>query len=240
MKSLWLIIPAFRRYDVSAVSFPQLARCLEELPHLGVTGRAIVIGDDRNLDLAAQHGFDTLRQTNDPLARKWNDGYEYAAEHGADYFVPCGTDDWLDPNYLANLPTRDTQIKASRWATSVREDGRKLLQFRVDYDGGDGIRIIPRKLLERCRFRPAEEHRKRAIDTSVWRTLQRTTAGFEFVYAEDPLNIVQFQSVTPQLNQYAALKKRFRNRELDRPFDVLRSRYPADLVALAEEMYLNR
>lgn len=239
MPSLWLIVPAYRRYDVTKLAFPQLARCLDALEGFGITGRAIVVGDDANLDTARKYGFHTLRQVNDPLARKWNDGYQYAAEHDADYFVPCGTDDWLDPAYLAQLPA-DNQIRASRWATSIREDGRKLLQFHVDYEGGDGIRIIPRRLLEGCRFRPAEEHRRRAIDTSVWRTLQRTARGFHFVYSDDPLNIVQFQSVAPQLNAYDALKKRFRNRELDAPFDILRSRYPADLVAQAEERYRSR
>lgn len=237
MKSLWLIIPAWRRYDVTRVSFPQLQDCLETLAIVhGIDANAVVVGDDDNLDLADQYGFDTVRQVNQPLARKWNDGYEYAANQGADFFVPCGTDDWLDPGYLAQLPA-DTEIRASRWATSIREDGRRLLQFNVDYEGGDGIRIIPRKLLEPCRFRPAEEHRERAIDTSVWRTLQRTTRGFRFVYSVDPLNIVQFQSVAPQLNQYQALKNRFAHRELDNPWEILRGRYPDDLVAWAERRY---
>jgi hypothetical protein len=235
MRSLWLIVPAFRRYSVTAVSFPQLRRSLEALEGWDIAGHCVIIGDDRNINLAREHGFHTVRQVNQPLARKWNDGYQYAAQHGADYFVPCGTDDWLDPAYLAQLPG-DNEVRASRWATSIREDGRKALQFFVDYEGGDGIRIIPRKLLEPCRFRPAEEHRQRAIDTSVWRTLRRTTR-FQFVYSTDPLNIVQFQSETPQLNTYAALRKRFKHHELDDPFALLRTRYPDDLVTLAEGMY---
>ena len=240
MPSLWLIIPAWGRYEVTQIAFPQLADCCDTLTAVhGIDAHAVVIGNDENLAYARQHGFDTIEQTNQPLARKWNDGYQHAAEHGADFFVPCGTDDWLDPAYLAQLP-EGRQIRATRWATSIREDGRKLLQFFVDYEGGDGIRIIPRVLLEGCRFRPADDYRERAIDTSVWRTMKRTAPGFSFVYSTAPLNVVQFQSVEPQLNAYQALKTRFRHEELDAPFDVLRSRYPAEFVSAAEEMYRAR
>jgi glycosyltransferase involved in cell wall biosynthesis len=237
LQSLWLVIPAYRRYDVTKIAFPQLRRCLNELhDRHGIDGQAVVIADDANIDLAHEHRFHALRQRNQPLGRKWNDGYEYAAEHGADFFVPCGTDDWLDPDYLAEIP-RPNEIRASRWATSIREDGRRMLQFYIDYEGGDGIRIIPRDLLKPTGFRPAEDHRQRAIDTSVWQTLRRKSRGFRFVYSTDPLNIVQFQSTAPQLNAYAALKRRFRHHETERPFDALRERYPDDLVALAERRY---
>lgn len=241
LPSLWLIIPAYRRYDVTRASFPQLRWSLDQLKtRHGIDGHAVVVADDHNLVYATGNGFDTLEAANEPLGRKWNDGYQYAAEHGADYLVPCGTDDWIDPDYLALLPGPN-DIRASRWATAVSEDGRELIHFNVNYTGGDGIRILPRRLLEPCRFRPAEEDRARAIDTSVFRTVTRTCRGFRFVYAiDDPLSIVQFQSHGLQLNPYAALKKRFPHQAHTDVWERLGARYEARFVAAAQRMYAAR
>lgn len=238
--SLWLIIPAFRRYDITRISLPQLRWACDELGRRhAIDATAVVIADDRNLDIAHEHGFARLEKPNQPLGKKWNDGYEFACKNGADYVVPCGTDDWLDPDYLAQLPGART-VRASRESTTVREDGKKLAAIRVDYDGGDGIRIIPTDMLKGCNYRPADDAKERAIDTSIWMTLNRTQRGYEFVYARDPLNIVQFQSRAPQLNTYSMLVKRFEHAEHDNPWEILAGRYPQRFVDAARELYQAR
>lgn len=234
------MIPAYRRYDVTRVSFPGLRWALDQLSqHYAIDGHAVVIGDDENLEIAEAHGFHMLRAPNQPLGRKWNNGYEYACDNGADYVVPCGTDDWLDPAYLAQLPG-ERDVRASRRSTTIREDGRELAYITVGYHGGDGIRIIPTSLLAGCGNRPANDRKERAIDTSVWMTLNRTAPGYEFVYNRDPLAIVQFQSYTPQLNSYRALVDSFAGERHEDVWGILASRYPRPLVDAAKMLYRGR
>ena len=239
MPSLWLIIPAFERYDVTSIAFPQLRWALDSLfQRHGIDGQAVVVADDDNLDIANSYGFATLERLNGPLGRKWNDGYEFAASCGADYLVPCGTDDWIDPDYLAQLPEAN-QIRASRESSVVNEDGTRLATIRIGYEGGDGIRIIPVGLLEACGYRPAQDHKRRAIDTSVWMTLNQTER-YSFVYADDPLSIVEFKSSTNQLNTYDSCAGGFPSVVHDDPWAVLGGRYPGVFVRAAQAMYAER
>lgn len=241
VSSLWLIIPAHGRYDVTTVSFPQLRWALDDLnarrDH-SIEGHAVVVADDDNLDIARANGFDTLERPNGALGRKWNDGYEHACRNGADYVAPCGTDDWLDPDYLAQLPEAN-QVRASRASSVVNETGTRLATITIGYEGGDGIRIIPAALLKACGYRPAQDHKRRAIDTSVWMTLNQTER-YSFVYSVDPLAIVEFKSPANQLNSYDALVCGFPCVEHVDPWAVLRERYPAEFIDAAEAMYRSR
>ena len=237
--SLWLIIPAYERYDVTRVALPEIAWACKELQSRhGIEATALVIADDDNLSIAREYGLQTLRRANSPLGCKWNNGYEYACRNGADYVAPCGTDDWLDPDYLAQLPEWN-QIRASRASSVVNEDGTRLATISIGYEGGDGIRIIPVGLLEACGYRPAADHRERAIDTSVWMTLNRTER-YSFVYSDDPLAIVEFKSPTNQLNSYESCAGGFPSVRHADPWGMLRGRYPGEFVDAAEAMYRSR
>lgn len=234
MPTLALVIPAYRRYEVSAIAFPQLAWACRELgSRYGIDAMGIVVADDDNLDIADAAGLDTLKRPNSPLGRKWNDGYEFAAACGYDYLVPCGSDDWLDPDYLARLPAPD-EIRASRRFTAVREDGQRLLTMTVRYEGGVGLRIMPAGLFTDARHRPCDDEADRAIDKSVIRGLRARGKAFRWVYSDDPLSIVQFQSRKVQLNTYRVLQRAFGDQESADPWGVLRGRFPLRFVDAAE------
>ena len=50
----------------------------------------------------------------------------------------------------------------------VREDGRQIVTAHIDYPGGAGIRIYPAALMKpELGYRPADEDRRRACDTSI-------------------------------------------------------------------------
>ena len=105
------------------------------------------------------------------MARKYNDGLQLACDPSvnprpADYAVPMGSDDWIDYRILLRPPPRDA-VLGFRQVAFVDESGRELTETELRYEGGVGIRVYPRQLLEPSGYRPADEDRKRACDTSI-------------------------------------------------------------------------
>lgn len=208
MKGLWFLVPAHGRVALTEVCLRQLARTCQTLTENGLQASAVVVADDENLETAKALGFGTVKRQNTPLGRKWNDAFHLAGLAGVDYFVPMGSDDWIDANLLltGELPG-PAEIRCCHQSTVVSEDRTRLarLRFPPTYEGGDGIRIYPRGLLEPLGFRPADEDRPRAIDTNI---LMRVTQSLgrrpRLVYHDlHALQIVDFKSET-QLNSYDA------------------------------------
>lgn len=235
---LWFVVPAHGRVELARVCLRQLARTCEALaPEIDAT--AVVIADDENLETAQDLGFATVRRDNRALGRKWNDGYQLACDprynpEPADYVVPCGSDDWVDPAIFRQLPRPD-RIVAFRQIAVVNEERTRISRLRVGYNGGAGIRIIPRQLIERVGYRPAEEDRKRAIDTSTLAGFYRVLGRQPTVdYADvHPLQIVDWKSAGEQLNTYAMLRGYRRGEESPDPFGELAGVYPVEAI---EEM----
>ena len=127
-----------------------------------------MIADDENLDTAAELGF-----ANHPTATtafwpaKYNDGLQLACDPSvnprpADYAVPMGSDDWLDYRILLRLPPRDA-VLCFRQVAFVSEDGRTLTETVLRYEGGVGIRVYPRQLLEPSGYRPGGRGSKASL-----------------------------------------------------------------------------
>ena len=242
MKKLAFIVPAFRRFDLTRACLTQLRRTCVALGNEQIQATAVVIGDDANLDVAELLGFATVRQDNQPLGRKWNDGIEYATAYlGCDYVVPFGTDNWIDPDLAVWLPPDDS-ILAHRQCTLVHESGEKMVALNVSYDGGDGIRCLPAPLLEVLNFRPCDEDRARATDTSMRdRLARRLGKRPRFVYVDlHPLQIVSFQSPEQQLNGYEELKGAFGTFERTDPWVQLAKVYSDQAVAEVREVFARR
>lgn len=245
MRSLWFIVPAHGRVEVAAVCLRQLRRTCDTLTENGILASAVVIADDDNLGVARDLGFATVERENRPLGRKWNDGYELAGAAGVDYVVPFGSDDWIDPRAILAAPLPGPrEVRCFLRSAVVREDGRRLARLHVLYgsgDGlqGDGVRIIPTSLLEPCGFRPAEEDRDRAIDTSVWRTLARLGAPPRYTYFDlHPLQVIDWKSGGGwQLNSYADCLRFCEGPELHDPFVAVAEFYPDESVEEMRALY---
>lgn len=244
MTSLWFIVPAHGRHDIARVCLKQLRRACDALTWGGIRSTAVIVADDDNLNIAHELGFHGYEQTNEPLGRKWNDGYELACrEGGADFVVPFGSDDWIDPRAILELPLPGPkEIRCFRRTAVVSEDGARMVRLNISYDGGDGVRIIPASLLEPLGYRPAEEDRARAIDTSVWNQLRAVYEPADrprFVYADlHPLQIVDFKSSGNQLNPYDGCRRSFMvGDEILEPWPVLAEHYPAEAVAEMQALY---
>lgn len=241
MPDLWFVVPAYSRVELTRLCLTKLKGTCAELEQLGITAQAVVVADDENLDTARELGFWAVEQENVPLGRKFNDGIQLACEQGADYVVPFGTDNWIDARILLDLPEGQTVVCRTRSAF-VREDGRKLGKIRVTYKGGDGIRTFPTSLFAAVGNRPAADHAKRAVDTSIAERLRRFTGWNRQFRAGDvhDMQIIGFQSPDVQLNTYGGLMNAFGVEELDDPWAELAKVYDPGAVDEMRRFYETR
>lgn len=238
MPSLWFVVPAHGRVELARICLRQLRHVCDRLGENGIDASAVVVACDKNLDTASELGFASFGRVNEPLGRKFNDGIALALDprlnpRPADYVAMCGSDDWVDWRLFLDLPAPDTML-AFRQAAFVSEDGRQIVSRMIDYQGGVGIRVYPRELLEPLGFRPADEHRPRACDTSIWVNVKTSNRREpRIVYGDlHQWQIVDWKSPGEQLNVYRDVSARFRNgTSPDDPFQVLAGVYPDELLA---------
>jgi hypothetical protein len=171
--------------------------------------------------------------TPSPGKFSWPEGWE---PRPVDYVVPCGSDDWVDWRLFTDLPAQDTMVGFQR-LSFVRADGREMVQRFVNVRGGCGIRIYPRAIVGMLGYRPADEDRKRACDTSIITNLTKA-ARFQIEHRTiDPRQIVDWKSKDIQLNPYESLTfhRTFANPQ--DPFEALADLYPAEALAAMQRHY---
>lgn len=264
--TLWFVVPAHGRVELSAICLRQLRRTCDVLVEHGIAASAVVIAEDENLRTASRLGFGFIRHSNRFLSRKFNAGIQLACDESlnprpADYVVPCGSDDWVDPAlFLNGLPDPQT-ILAFRHAAFVDETGTQIVSRAIDYEGGVGIRVYPRSMMGRRRkvgidagrgevvyappYRPADEDRERACDTSILVNIKRTFAGGRgpFIRYGDlhGWQIVDWKSADQQLNAYGDIVARFpRGAAADDPFETLRTVFPTEALDEMRAHYRSR
>lgn len=239
---LWFVVPAYQRVELTRLCLAQLKRsCVELAVDHAIDAHAVVVADDENLETARELGHWAVEQENQPLGRKFNDGIELACQQGADYIVPFGTDNWIDPRILTELPEGRVAITRTQ-AALVNNDGTRLGKIRVTYAGGDGIRTFPARLFEPCAYRPAADYAQRAIDTSIIERLRRFTGWtkqFQIADVHDK-QIVSFQSPDIQLNGYDDLMRAFGVEELPDPWHELGQVYDELAVETMRRHYERR
>ena len=234
--SLWFVVPAHRRFDLARICFTELRWACDQIGD----ATAVIVSDDENLEIADDLGFSTVESKNDLLGRRINDGYEFAGRNGADFFAALGNDDWVDPKWVAGFHMPEAnQVRCSRLTAVVSEDGSRIAPLRVPYRGGDGIRFFPRPMMEKVGFRPAEDHRPRAIDTSIFRKIGQALGGNPSLVYKDlhPLQVVDFKSDNDQLTTYRACCEYLHGRENTTPFAALADHYPAEIVGQVASYY---
>lgn len=235
MSVLWLVSPVHGRASLTRLCLEQRARLLDELAGHGIDAHVVVIGDDENVETARELGFEVLERPN-VLGLRINDGLEWAfREGGADHAVYVGSDDWLLPEHLADVPAQG-RARASRWISIVSPDGRRIAAVEGAPFKGRAPWTLSRKLLEPVGFRPADDTLRRFLDTSIMDGFPVSrAAAFEYHPEDDPLRCVDFKSRGEQLTPWRLqAPSRFAQ---PNPFEVLATRYPADLVERMEKFY---
>jgi len=158
----------------------------------------------------------------------------------ADYVVPCGSDDWVDWRLFLDLPTGRTMY-GFQHMSFVREDGRELTTRHILYDGGCGIRIYPRMVMQSVGFRPADEDRRRGCDTSILVNLRKAGALRRIEHRTlDALQIVDWKSRDDQVTSYREIAGRHRAGLNADPFNALAGRYPDEALDEMRDHYARR
>ena len=236
MPTVWFVVPVHGREALTRVCLRQLRRTCDAAAAHNVDASAVIVGDDASVDVAEELGFATVRRDNSQLGTKFNDGYQLACDpkfnpEPVDYVVPCGSDDWIDPIIFRQLPVG--AIGVFKHIGVVNPERTRIAHARIGgFANGAGIRIIPAEFVAKAGYRPAEEHRNRAIDASTYAGL-RTANSWDVPPTVEldshPWQIVDWKSRGEQLNGYELLRG-FYQQEYDDPFAQLAEHYPAEAL----------
>lgn len=241
MISVWIVTPAYRRYDLSKVCFAQHAWVAAQLRPRGVDVVSCVIADDDNLDLASSFGFASVERQNDYLGARFNDGYQYAAAEGADFICPLGSDSWIHPDFFAGLgdPKSSTLLTSTRYAL-VCERGERFAELSIPRAPGVGPHIFPTRLIGAEDWRPVRETIQRGCDHSLISAIQRHHSLALTWLDIDPAQYVGFRTAGEQLNPYEQLANAYAKNETSDPWAELERLYPDHLVEEARSVYAAR
>lgn len=245
--NVWLVIPAWRRYAISDFIFAELQwmrQTLAKQKHISL--EVVVIADDKNLDLAKKYGFHAVIQNNEFLGRKFNDGYEYAFNHGADVVVPTGSDSWVHPSYFMtdlwkNWKDDGTILIATRRAI-INETGSTMAVAYDDISGGrenkGNLWGYPRSLMKKCNFRPCKEDINSSCDRHTLNSLKKHNKN-EIVFVHNNHNSLQtvgFKNRHTQIWPYKIAKDKAQW-EFTEFWGRLLKRYPKTFVFMAKKFY---
>ncbi len=246
MSSVMFVVPVHGRLGLAKICLRQLRRTCDALIENGVAASAIIVADAYHLAVLnpEDRGFGWVQRDNKFLSRRFNDGIQLATDPAwnpapADYVVPFGSDDWADYRlFLEPLPDAHT-VQGFQQMSFVREDGREISSTFLDYEGGAGIRIIPRELVAPLGYRPADEDCERGCDTNILRNMKRFH-GDNLTVKHFHLNerqIVDWKTKGMQLNSYDAVTVMRRSEHTSNPFVELAPFYPADALDEMKRYY---
>jgi hypothetical protein len=237
--SILFVTPAHLRYGITRIVLGQRRALVDALARRGIRADCVVIADDGNADIAAEHGFPVIRRDNSHLGRRWNDGYQHAAEHGYSHIAPIGSDSWLHPGYLTSehLPGQARHVLTSRHYAVVNEAGTMIAQLDITVSGGVGPHIIRTADIAHTGNRPVDEKLSRGCDHSLLTAIGRRGPLTYQWHDLHPYQYIGFRSHETQLNPYQPLVARYGIDSSRDPWGVLAQHYPADLVEQAREHY---
>lgn len=219
--TVWFVTPAWQRYAVSEITFLQRRWMMERLAEQGIASECLVVADDYNLDIGRKYGFQTLERDNSALGKRFNDGIAHAADNGATWIVPIGSDSWLAPAYIAPLPDPALTRTGTHYALVTRS---RLAEMTVPEVGPY---MIHRDRLPKS-GRPAADELQTGVDGSTLAGLRdlrwelRDVHSLQYVALRPP-NV-------PQLHSYRTLYRRYGIREHSGGLLKLQRLYPLDLV----------
>jgi hypothetical protein len=185
---------------------------------------AIVVGELEHESIARRHGFDWLWWSNAQMGSKWNAGFAYAGDRGADLLVLIGSDNWIHPTAFDAPPENAISAAASLDFVDLE---RGVLQHA---HGPILIPwLIPRALLEPTHFAPFPDRMQRGTEAMLRGALNMPA----FVERAGPpgVDFKSAESVSP----YAGVRNSIGD-GVEHDLRALERHYPAHLVESALEL----
>lgn len=239
MTTACIVSAARRRFDVTRLVLRQRQRLCAELAARGVQATSLIVADDENLDIAREHGCETLEHPNDPLGAKCNAGLLHAARL-ADWVVWVGSDDWIHPDAFDPITAREPAESAFPivvGATLVMVDvttGQLQRIHKASKFGGIPW-LIDSRLLHTSQG-PIRPDLPSGMDGALIRGLRRTQTQFRIETHEmHDFRCVDFK--TPEnLSNFRGVQRNLGFGEVEPAAPALRDWFPADLVDQAEQL----
>lgn len=223
---VWLVTPAWGRERVTDVVLAQRAWLRGTLAQAGVELGCVVIADDENLDVARNHGFDTIEMEN-MLGAKINAGFAHAKRQGADWVSFVGSDDWLHPSMFVELAGQGVIAHRVTYQVDLARGKMRAVGCLGKY-GGVPWFIRPASLPKD----PLHPKQMRGIDLNIQLRLRRARWDVRSPVEGAPGGLVGFQSDN-NMTPYGAGPTL--GEEVD-AWPVLRHWYPTELVDLAAQL----
>lgn len=235
--SICFVTPAHGRQELTRLCLLEHRWAIEQLRGQGVDATQVVIACDENLDVAAELGVATLERSNEPYARRWNHGHEYAHAAGARWSACLDSDSWIHPARVrAMIETADDRtLVTSRAYTVVRHDGRQRLELV-------NVRTVmsplyPVSLLARCDYRPVPDGIDRNTNFNSWQTLAQHGARLSRIGVVHPHELVGFDCGRNITGYQRWLDFHGGHVFVGDVVDALADVYPAELVTAARAFY---
>lgn len=237
MISACIASAAWRRLDTTRLVLAQRQRLCAELAARGIAATMLVAADDENLEIAAEHGAETLELPNAPLGRKCNQMLLRAAEI-ADWVVWVGSDDWIHPSAFDPLDGRDRPISIIHGQRLVIVDLATGELRRVSAPSTYGAIpwLIDSRMVRGKSRGPIREDLGHGLDGALIRGLRRTRIPLVFE-EHDPheFRCVDFKS-TDNLSSFHGLAANKGYAEPGTAWDELAGWFPDDLIAQARAL----
>jgi len=236
--SICFVMPAYRRYELSKITFAQRAQMCDDLTKRGINANCVVIADDENLDIADEYDFYTVESDNMWLGKKFNDGHEFAAKSGWTHVAPVGSDMFIDPSVYYDI---DDNFRATTLYAAIAPTGKDFVELSIDWGV---LQYFPVKHMAHVDYRPTIEEIRVGCDTY---TRVRTAQKLKLTVVKQvghPLECVSFQSAENQITKFKKLidlptgiRRKLLHDDTDALLNPLKEYYPEFLVDKMIEFY---
>lgn len=239
---LWLITPAFQRFEMSAVCLKQRRQLCDALTAAGIPTTCVVIADDENVEIARALDFHVVEMSNAWLGRKFSAGYKYAMANDATHMMPIGSDSFFDPAVILALDLELPVLWGTERLTSISPAGDERLEMKFRNVVGFGIASVYPRAAMWGEPHPCAPNIARGCDTSTFNRTARER-GTEVRFSDcHPHEYTDFKSPDVQVTHYDQLKSRWRNDTThiatgDEVFDGLIPTYGAELMSEIRNLY---